>query len=109
MKSKVGLIGLVLGSSLFLSACTNQETKTTINEESTNQTQQNAGDSSGIPQGRTQGQQQMDLVAAAEKLGVTEDELKEALGWDNIPSGGPQGERNNGQKPNVETATKTEE
>lgn len=77
MKSKIGLLAVVIFSGLVLSACTNKSTSNTTTDNSQqNQTEVKA---SGTPDGRGPGQQ-MDLVSAAEKLGKTEEELKSALG-----------------------------
>jgi hypothetical protein len=77
MKSKIGLLAVVIFSGLVLSACTNKS----ISNTSTNNSQQNQTESkpSGTPDNKGPGQQ-MDLAAAATKLGVTEEALKSALG-----------------------------
>jgi hypothetical protein len=84
MKSKIGLLAIVLISGLALSACTNKS----ANETTTDNNQQNQTEArpSGTPDGRGPGQQ-MDFVAAAKTLGVTEEALKSALGWEEITPG----------------------
>jgi hypothetical protein len=80
MKSKIGLLAVVIFSGLVLSACTNKN----MTNNSTNNGQQNQTESrpSGTPDNKGPGQQ-MDLAAAAEKLGKTEEELRIALGMNN--------------------------
>ncbi len=76
MKSKIGLLAVVIFSGLVLSACTNKSSTTT---NTGNQVEQGTNDLSGTPENKAPGQQ-MDLAAAATKLGVTEEVLKSALG-----------------------------
>lgn len=78
MKSKIGLLAVVIFSGLVLSACTNKSTDQEITGDNSQQGQTETRPS-GMPDGRGPGQQ-MDLAAAAEKLGKTEEELKTALG-----------------------------
>jgi len=103
MKSKIGLIAVVLCSGLLLSACTNKQTSTDT-ETNGNQVQQQNGEGqpSGAPQGNAMGQQQMDLAAAAETLGVTEEELREALGMDDMAEITPGEEGTPGARPSGE-------
>ena len=77
MKSKIGLLAVVIFSGLVLSACTNKNTSNTTTDNG----QQNQMETrpSGTPDGRGPGQQ-MDLATAAEKLGKTEEELRLVLG-----------------------------
>lgn len=84
MKSKIGLIAVVLASGLLLSACTNKETNTSISNENweESQTEEQNARPSGSPDGRGPGQQ-MDVVKAATKLGVSEEALRAALGINN--------------------------
>jgi major membrane immunogen (membrane-anchored lipoprotein) len=108
MKSKIGLLAVIIFSGLVLSACTNKN----MTNNSTNNGQQNQTESrpSGTPDNKGPGQQ-MDLAAAAEKLGKTEEELKAALGVNgdteqkNIaPGAKPSGEP---KKIDLATAAKT--
>lgn len=107
MKSKIGLLAVVLTSGLLLSACTtqngnqNQSNNTNSNNQ---QTQEQNGDNqpSGTPQGRAQGQQPMDLASAAEELGVTEDVLRSALGMDNMAEVTPGTDGTPGVRPSGE-------
>lgn len=96
MKSKIGLIAVVLASGLALSACTNKGATNTNSTETGNQTQQQNDQvrPSGNPQGRAQGQQSMDLASAATKLGVTEEVLRSALGMEaeTTPGARPSGQ-----------------
>ena len=80
MKSKIGLIAVLLTSGLLLSACTNKQSAgTDVNSTNGTQVEQETNNSPETAGKKGPGQQ-MDLVAAAETLGVTEDALKEALG-----------------------------
>jgi len=98
MKSKIGLMAVVLASSLLLAACTNKQTTNADTSANGNQVQQGEGSPSGTPQGRAQGQQQMDLAAAAETLGVTEDALREALGMEEMANVTPGAETTSGAR-----------
>jgi hypothetical protein len=80
MKSKIGLLALVVFSGLVLSACTNKSTSNTTTDNS--QQNQTEVRPSGTPDGRGPGQQ-MDLAAAAKTLGKTEEELRLVLGINN--------------------------
>lgn len=101
MKSKIGLIAVVLCSGLLLSACTSKQTSTS-SETTGNQVQQGAEAISGTLQGKAQGQQPMDLAAAAEKLGVTEEELRSALGMEEMIQVTPGTEGTPGARPSGE-------
>ena len=81
MKSKIGLLAIVLTSGLLLSACTKKSTTNTNSIGAENQTQQeqNGERPSGTVDKRGPGQQ-MDLATAATKLNVTEEALRAALG-----------------------------
>lgn len=104
MKSKIGLIAVVLCSGLLLSACTNKQTTTANSETIGKQAQQqnSEGRPSGVPQGNDMDQKQLDLVAAAEKLGITEEELRSALGMEEIPQVTPGAEGTPGARPSGE-------
>jgi len=95
MKSKIGLLAVVLVSGLALSACTNKSATNTNSTGTETQTQQEQSEENGAnPSGTADKKgpgQQIDLAAAAKTLGVTEDALKAALGLNNMPSGVPQG------------------
>lgn len=93
-------MAVVLASGWLLSACTNQNSNQSTTTNSTgNQMQQNGQTPSGTPQGRAQGQQSMDLAAAAEKLGVTEEKLRSALGIEEMPEVTPGAETTPGARP----------
>jgi len=78
MKSKLALIGLVMVSAVALAGCSTK--KTTNNNSENGQQNQEQVDQNGTPgQGRPE-MKEIDYVAAAETLGVTEDALKEAMG-----------------------------
>lgn len=79
MKSKIGLLAVVVFSGLVFSACTNKSLSNTTDNSQQSQTESGP---SGTPDNKRPGQQ-MDLAAAAEKLGKTEEELKAALGINN--------------------------
>jgi len=84
MKSKIGLLAVVLVSGLALSACTNKSATNTNSTGTETQTQQEQSEENGAnPSGTADKKgpgQQIDLAAAAKTLGVTEDALKAALG-----------------------------
>lgn len=89
MKSKLALIGLIMVSAVILAGCS---TKTTSNNNSQQQNQEQIGQNDTPGQGRTE-IKEIDYAGAAEKLGVTEDTLKNALGiteeTENTVSGTP--------------------
>ena len=93
-------MAVVLVSGWLLSACTNQNNQSTTINSTGDQMQQNGqARPSGAPQGRAQGQQPMDLTAAAEKLGVTEEELRSALGMNEMSQITPGVETTPGVRP----------
>lgn len=96
MKSKIGLLAVVIFSGLSLSACTNKNTSNTTTDNG----QQNQMETrpSGTPDGRGPAQQ-IDLATAAEKLGVTEEKLRSALGMDETANITPGAETTPGAKP----------
>lgn len=99
MKSKIGLLAIVLISGLALSACTNKSTSDTTAD--IDQQIQNEVRPSGAPDDRAPGQQ-IDLVTAAEKLGVTEESLRSALGMNNMAQVTPGVETTPGANPSGE-------
>lgn len=100
MKSKIGLIAVVLASGLALSACTKQSTTNTNSVGTESQTQQQ--DSQTRPSGTADRKgpgRQMDLASAATKLNVTEEALRAALGMEDMATVTPDAETTPGARP----------
>jgi hypothetical protein len=116
MNHKKILFLIPVFSLVFLSACGKTEQQTS-NTDNPNQEQSQKVDNNTQEQIRPSGTEDrqkgpgMDLSAAAQTLGVTQDALKIALGMDNIspdqakPSGTPN--KNGGQKIDFAAAAKT--
>lgn len=80
MKTKqIGYLGLIVLSGLMLSACTKQAATENKQSSDNTQTQEEQLNPSETADKKRPGQQ-IDLATAAEKLGVTEEALKAALG-----------------------------
>jgi hypothetical protein len=82
-KSKLVLLGLVLVSATVLAGCgtkTNSDSNTSLQDNQ--QVVQDSQRPEGTPGQNRPEMKEIDYVGAADILGVTEDELKEALGID---------------------------
>jgi len=79
-KSKLALVGLVMASVVVLAGCSTKTDTTTKNLEVQETQNQDKNGQTGTPgQGGPQ-MKEIDYATASEKLGVTEDALKEAMG-----------------------------